>query len=121
MTLLPSSISQHHADYFSIIELSDLHLFDDPNKLMNGVNTADTFASVLSLVRQQRDNVDLLVLTGDLCHEPTPQNYDRLFATLNDVDIPFIAIPGNHDVTLELDSHLPFAQRRHLSVSYTHL
>ena len=43
VTLLPSSISQHHADYFSIIELSDLHLFDDPNKLMNGVNTADTF------------------------------------------------------------------------------
>ena len=31
---------------------------------MNGVNTADTFESVLSLVRQQRDDVDLLVLTG---------------------------------------------------------
>ena len=37
---------------------------------------------------------------GDLCHEPTPENYDRLFATLDDVNIPFIAIPGNHDVTL---------------------
>lgn len=116
MTLLPSSISQHHADYFSIIELSDLHLFDDPNKLMNGVNTADTFESVLSLVKQQRDNVDLLVLTGDLCHEPTPKNYDRLFAALDDINIPFVAIPGNHDVTLELDHHLPFAQRRHLPV-----
>ena len=71
---------------------------------MNGVNTQTHLSRVLSLVRQQRDNVDLLVLTGDLCHEPTPQNYDRLFATLDDVNIPFIAIPGNHDVTLELDN-----------------
>lgn len=117
MTLLPSSISQHHADYFSIIELSDLHLLNDPNKLLNGINTTDSFESVLSLVRQQRDKVDLLILTGDLCQEPTKQNYDRLFATLNEVNIPFIAIPGNHDVTLELDGDLPFYQRRHLPVS----
>lgn len=116
MTLLPSSISQHHADYYSIIELSDLHLFNDPTKLMNGVNTTDSFKSVLSLVKQQRDQIDLLILTGDLCQEPSQQNYDRLFAMLDEVNIPFIAIPGNHDVTLELDDHLPFSERRHLAV-----
>ena len=116
MKLLSNAILQRNPDYVSLVQITDLHLFSDTNKSIHGVNTQSSFDAVLSVATQVFDSPDLMLFTGDLYHEPSTDNYDRLFDTLTQTNIPYVAMAGNHDVTLELDEHLPFHRRRHLPV-----
>lgn len=109
-------LSAKHSDYLSIIEISDLHLFDDTSRIYNHINPDKNLNDILDVIQKNFADSDLLAVTGDLLQEPSKQNYDKLFARFDTLGMPHIAIAGNHDVTLELDSHLPFFQRRHLAV-----
>ncbi len=40
---------------------------------------------------------ELLVIKGDITHEGRPEEWEILDELLDDIDIPVIAIPGNHD------------------------
>lgn len=109
-------LSAKNSDFLSIIEISDLHLFDDNSRLYNNINPNENLTQILEIIRHNHLDSDLLAITGDLLQEPNTENYDKLFARFATLGLPFVAIAGNHDVTLELDSHLPFFQRRHVAV-----
>ncbi|ESP88109.1 metallophosphoesterase family protein [Candidatus Halobonum tyrrellensis] len=60
--------------------------------------------------------VDAVLSPGDLTKDGEPWNYDAVDEVLSDLDAPFYAVPGNHDVPKESDEHdrLPvsgFAER----------
>lgn len=110
-------LSQQHADYLSLVEISDLHLFDDTTKYYNHINPQQNFFAIMDLMKQLDAQPDLLVMTGDLLQEPSQVGYDNLFSKIDGLNIDYVAIAGNHDVTHELDSHLPFVQRRHIAVA----
>lgn len=111
------SLSQQHTDYLSLVQLSDLHLFDDSEQLYNGVNPAANLRALMSMINADFNQSDAILLTGDLLQQPSAEGYDRLFERFYQLGKPWIAVAGNHDVTVELDSHLPFYQRRHVAVS----
>ncbi len=108
-----ATFRQQHHHYLALLQLSDLHLLTDENQYYNGINPAQNLQAVLTKIQTEFANSDAIVLTGDLLQQPQPDNYDRLFAKFGSLNKPFVAVAGNHDVTLELDWHLPFFERRH--------
>lgn len=92
----------------NIAQISDLHLTgdiahaDSYQRFTYCLNTALTYQP------------DFLLLTGDLVHDGKPEGYAWLFETLNQTRLPFACIAGNHDGTLEINTHLPFEQRQFL-------
>jgi Icc protein len=53
---------------------------------------------------QARD-VDAALSVGDLTKDGEPWNYDAVAEILDPLDVPFYAVPGNHDVPKERDEH----------------
>ncbi|WP_137285733.1 metallophosphoesterase family protein [Halorussus salinisoli] len=49
--------------------------------------------------------VDAVLSVGDLTKDGEPWNYDTVDDAVADLDVPFYAVPGNHDVPKEDDEH----------------
>lgn len=111
---MPSQqLIQRHPDYVSLVQISDLHLSEQPD----GKLTSPNFEAVVAMIQRDFKMVDLLAVTGDLLQWPSQAGYIRLFSQLDKLDIAYTAIAGNHDVTRELDAELPFEARRHIPVA----
>jgi len=50
-------------------------------------------------------DVDAALSVGDLTKDGEPWNYDAVAEILDSLDVPFYAVPGNHDVPKERDEH----------------
>ncbi len=50
-------------------------------------------------------DVDAVLSPGDLTKDGEPWNYDAVDRLLDDLDVPFLAVPGNHDVPKAGDEH----------------
>ncbi|MGC9504007.1 phosphodiesterase [Baaleninema sp.] len=93
-----------------IAQITDTHLFPDPDAVMRGVAPWHSLKAVLERVREE--NPDVLLLTGDLANDGDLEAYDRLFDLVSPLQVPTYCIPGNHDRSDILQKHLnrsPFA------------
>ncbi len=86
----------------NILQISDLHLLPDPEGTLMGVNTENNFRRVLEHAFTQHDDIDLILLTGDLAQDPTEATYQRIYTILSDYATPTLCLPGNHDDALLL-------------------
>ncbi|MEU6374591.1 metallophosphoesterase [Streptomyces sp. NPDC046909] len=84
-----------------ILQLSDTHLerTDAPNK--NGVNAHDSLRLLLADLRHQQD-IDAIVVTGDLANDGAVEAYSALHELLGELartlgDVPVFYTTGNHD------------------------
>lgn len=91
------SIHSASPDRLRVLQFTDLHLFASDHGRLSGVDTAASFRACLEQARLRHWPADLVVLTGDLAHEPTPAAYQRLQQGLAPIPGPVCAIPGNHD------------------------
>lgn len=96
---------------FGIAQISDLHLSGQ----IGSAPSYQRFLQVLSLAID--DKPDLLLLTGDLVNDGNSSAYDWLFEQLYATRLPFVCIAGNHDVTHEIGTGLPFAERQHIPIT----
>lgn len=74
-----------------------MHLFQDVNTRLLGVNTWDSFSAVLALAQKQHPKPDMMLLTGDLAQDESMQAYQHLTQSLGVYQCPKYGIPGNHD------------------------
>ncbi len=81
-----------------VLQLSDCHLYEQTGGRLAGVNTQGTLEDVLSLIRSSYQKLDLVLATGDLVHDASPEGYTRLCRHLASLGIPVYCLPGNHDV-----------------------
>lgn len=81
-----------------VVQLTDIHLCDDPAQVLLGVNPEESFDRVLMHLRQQ-PLPDLLLLTGDLTQEGGKSAYRRLKQKISALGIPAYYLAGNHDKT----------------------
>ncbi|MBO4247140.1 metallophosphoesterase [Halomicrobium sp. IBSBa] len=56
-----------------------------------------------------RRDVDAVLSPGDLTKDGEPWNYDAVDRALSELDVPFYAVPGNHDVPKTRDEHDPLS------------
>jgi Icc protein len=81
----------------NIVQLTDLHLYKNPQALLAGVETWKTFRAVLEKVRSDQADLDYLILTGDLAQDEALETYMMLREALGDWLDRCRIIPGNHD------------------------
>jgi len=90
-----------------IAQISDLHI-KGPAALMAGkVDTAAALARCVKELNRLQPRPDIVVISGDLADTPAPEEYRHLLSLLASLEIPFVAIPGNHDDRAMLRAALP--------------
>lgn len=80
-----------------LVQLTDTHLMARADSVMHDVNLDASLRAVLDLVRINRHRPDLLLATGDLTQDGSPEAYQRLRGILEQADWPVRCLPGNHD------------------------
>jgi Icc protein len=78
-----------------IAQLSDCHLPADPQQRYRGINPYQNLQTLLQKV--QDIEPDLVLASGDLSEDGSRQSYQALRQLLEPLDVPVLALPGNHD------------------------
>jgi len=92
-------LSQHRfpPGTLKVLQITDTHLYAEPESRLLGINTLDSFRSVIEEFRQTGWPVDLVLATGDLVHDASPSGYRQLAEMLDAFGLPVYCLPGNHD------------------------
>ena len=106
-------------EQLNVLQITDLHLSTPTSALADEDidNSSDifvcqhSFEKIIEQALNEDIRCDLIVVTGDLVNQVRPAIYDHIFEVLQATNIPFACIAGNHDVTDEIGSDLPFFQR----------
>jgi 3',5'-cyclic AMP phosphodiesterase CpdA len=92
-----------------IAQISDLHI-KPPGALAYGrVDTARALANCVTALNELRPAPDQVVISGDLADTPTSEEYAHLAGLLAPLNVPFVAMPGNHDSRELMRAALPQA------------
>ena len=67
-----------------IVQVTDPHLFRDPDGVLAGVPTWKTFRAVLRKIGARHNDFDYLILTGDLAQDEELETYYMLREVLGD-------------------------------------
>jgi 3',5'-cyclic-AMP phosphodiesterase len=90
-----------------IAQISDLHI-KAPGVLAYGkVDTAAALVACVKEINRFTPRPDLVVISGDLADTPTAEEFAHLKRLLTPLEIPFVAIPGNHDDRVMMRTALP--------------
>jgi 3',5'-cyclic AMP phosphodiesterase CpdA len=90
-----------------VAQISDLHV-KPPGALAYGrVDTAAALARCVAALNRFAPRPDLVVISGDLVDTPRQDEYKHLARLLAPLQIPFAAVPGNHDDRALLRAALP--------------
>ncbi|MBV9575445.1 MAG: 3',5'-cyclic-AMP phosphodiesterase [Gammaproteobacteria bacterium] len=107
-----------------IIQISDMHLFSDPESVLLGIKTQESFQAVLELLQQEAERMDLILLTGDLSQDGSNASYVRLASMMKKLHVPVYCVPGNHDNTKIMNHVYPLetiSNLRHIILKNWHL
>jgi Icc protein len=92
-----------------VAQISDLHI-KPPGALAYGrVDTARALERCVASLNELRPRPDLVVISGDLADTPLTEEYEHLKRLLAPLELPFVAIPGNHDSRKLMRAALPQA------------
>jgi Icc protein len=102
-----------------VAQLTDLHLFASPDQQLLNLTTSESFQAVLSAVKQLNPFPDLLLLTGDISQDESPESYKYLQDLLCPLRIPTYWLPGNHDrlpIMQQVLTRTPFSGEKSFTV-----
>lgn len=85
--------------YGKILHITDTHLFTDSKDTLLGINTNDSFHSVIAEIENNSQDYDLIVATGDFVQDGSIGAYRRFADRISQLAIPCVWLPGNHDVS----------------------
>jgi len=95
--------SQQAGKPLKVLQVSDSHVSADQEADYRGQN-ADR--NLLKLLPSMCDwGPDLVLLTGDVSEDATPAAYSRVSGMLGTLDVPLLALPGNHDDPVVMQDH----------------
>ncbi len=80
-----------------IVQVTDCHLFQEPDGRLLGLDTRDSLCRVLDLVAEEYPEPDLILATGDLSQDGSAESYRFLRERLDRFNVPTYWFPGNHD------------------------
>lgn len=80
-----------------VVQITDSHLYGDRDAELLRMNTQDSFERVLELVVEYESGMDVILATGDIAQDASPDAYVRFARSLKPFRVPFYWIAGNHD------------------------
>lgn len=84
-------------DVLRVVQITDTHLFREPDGKLLGVNTQQSFEQVLEHIEGMGSQPDLVLATGDISQDASVESYQRFATTVSRLATPCYWIPGNHD------------------------
>ncbi|WP_296244368.1 MULTISPECIES: metallophosphoesterase [unclassified Psychrobacter] len=120
MLSYPANIVNTPDGQVNVLQITDLHLSlplsaaDKNSGEKNDSAVAicqHSFEAIIKQALSEDRRCDLILVTGDLVNQVQAEIYNHIFEILQATGIPFACIAGNHDVTDENNSELPFFQR----------
>jgi 3',5'-cyclic-AMP phosphodiesterase len=90
-----------------VAQISDLHVKRPGEVAYSRVDTATALSRCVEELNRFRPRPSKVVISGDLVDTPTAEEYDHLNVLLASLEIPFLAIPGNHDQRTLMRAALP--------------
>lgn len=106
------------------LQISDIHLFADPQGSLLGVPTQDSFAAVIKLIQKETQPIDFIILSGDLSQDYSEASYACVAAALKPLQIPVYYVPGNHDSPKVMTRVYPLetiSNHRHIILKHWHI
>ncbi len=103
-------VSRANQPSIRVIQLSDCHLFKNPEGKLLGLNTEHSLGEVMDLIEAEQPDMDLVLATGDLSQDGTSDSYARFHQHMARFACPVYWLPGNHDLTDIMANH-QIAQR----------
>jgi Icc protein len=82
---------------YEILQLTDTHLFADPDGEHHGVHTRNSLRRVLAAALDKYPAPDAILMTGDLSQDYSRGAYLAIRELLAQVPAPVYFLPGNHD------------------------
>ncbi len=98
--------SNHQNDSVRIVQMTDPHLFADPESQLLGVNTFNSFSAVIDTYLQSKVESDLLLATGDISQDYSPESYQSFTKHVERANVPCHFLPGNHDDPRLMNLHM---------------
>ena len=83
-------------NYQKLLVLTDIHLVEEGSEII-GLDPFVRFNEVLDHAVAHHGDAERLIITGDLAHHGRVAQYERLKASLEQVEIPVTLLLGNHD------------------------
>lgn len=80
-----------------VAQITDLHIKRPGETAYGIVDTAAALARCVAHLNALRPRPDVVVISGDLADSGTDDEYEHLKRLLMPLDLPVLAIPGNHD------------------------
>jgi 3',5'-cyclic-AMP phosphodiesterase len=98
-TLRKTHPQQRQHGSYKLIQLTDCHLYADPDADHKGVQPGRTLEAVCRHIAGRHPELSALLLTGDLSQDESVESYRGLKSAIAhaQLEAPAYAIPGNHD------------------------
>jgi len=83
------------------LHLSDFHLVEDESAFSRAFDAKYILEkTVKKIVDKKEDfgNLDGVIITGDISDDGSKASYSDAYSILKELDLPLLAIPGNHDL-----------------------
>ena len=80
-----------------LIVFTDLHILADPRARIIGLDPAERLLNGVRHVNRHHRGAARVIFTGDLAHHGEPAAYARLKSILDELEVPFSLLIGNHD------------------------
>ena len=81
----------------NLVQITDMHLGDQPGEALLGMDTDQSFGHVLRLVKAEQAQIDVLLATGDISNSGTLASYQRFNYLTDSLARHVFWLPGNHD------------------------
>jgi Icc protein len=89
-----------------LLQITDCHLFADPDGDMYGGCTRRSLVKVLEAARPHLENCHAVLATGDLSQDESEKSYLDFVKLMTPFNRPVLSIPGNHDRSELMRVHL---------------
>ncbi|WP_196139603.1 3',5'-cyclic-AMP phosphodiesterase [Aliikangiella sp. G2MR2-5] len=103
---IPYEIQPGRLDVVRLVQVTDSHIFADPEGCLLGLNTRSSFEAICERVEREEWRPDALLATGDLSQDASAESYQYLADYFKDMDLPTFWLPGNHDNPETMDIYL---------------
>jgi len=104
---MSGKLENNQKEVLQFIHITDTHLLNQPEETFHGFNTYKTLESILTHIQENYDDIDFLLLTGDVSQTGEKQSYSVLKSVLQQYEFPIYCVPGNHDTPWLLQQVIP--------------
>jgi 3',5'-cyclic-AMP phosphodiesterase len=87
----------HRGSCVTVAQITDMHLGAERGARLAGMDTDASLALVVAMVKGAARKPDLILATGDLSMDGSAASYRRVREVLDDFQVPWFWLPGNHD------------------------